>query len=72
MGKLRILRVLREVKGLKKSQEKSINQNGKSINSQGSGSEYHLEHAGNIEGYGEIDPNARDQMNKDDHTNQLS
>lgn len=27
-------------------------------NEQGSGTEYHNEHAGHIEGYGEIDPNA--------------
>jgi hypothetical protein len=30
------------------------------INSQGSGSEYHKEHAGNVEGYGEPHPITKD------------
>lgn len=31
-------------------------QKSKSLNGQGSGSEYHKEHAGNVEGYGEPHP----------------
>jgi hypothetical protein len=39
-------------------------QNSKSlINDQGSGSEYHKEHAGNVEGYGEPRPITNDANN---------
>lgn len=45
-------------------------QKGKSINNrQGSGSEYHREHASNVPGYGDIDPNAKGLSNMTDNTN---
>ncbi|MEC2077496.1 hypothetical protein [Metabacillus fastidiosus] len=47
----------------KNKKEKSLN------NSQASGSEYHKEHAGHVEGYGEIYPEAKnviDTTNKND------
>ena len=45
-------------------------QKGKSINNrQGSESEYHREHASNVPGYGDIDPNAKGLSNMTDNTN---
>lgn len=38
-------------------------------NQQGSGSQYHEQHAGNIEGYGELDPNGKG-VNSTNNTNQ--
>jgi hypothetical protein len=46
-------------------------QKGKSLNNrQGSGSEYHREHAGNVEGYGETDPYVKNASNISDNTDQ--
>jgi hypothetical protein len=44
----------------KKQQNKTLN------NSQNSGSEYHREHAGHVEGYGEIYPNAKNTSDTTD------
>lgn len=39
-----------------------------SMNQQGSGSRYHEKHAGNVTGYGELDPNAEKATNMDDNS----
>jgi hypothetical protein len=47
-----------------KQKSKSLN------NRQSSGSEYHREHAGNVEGYGETYPYAKGLSNRTENTDQ--
>lgn len=47
-----------EVKNLSKQKNNQNEKVNSAANKQGSGTEYHNKHAGHIEGYGEIDPNA--------------
>ncbi|MGM0877799.1 MAG: hypothetical protein ACQEWV_24440 [Bacillota bacterium] len=47
-----------------KQKSKSLN------NRQGSGAEYHREHAGNVEGYGETYPYAKGSSNMTENTDQ--
>lgn len=49
------------------SSRKQGNQSEPSSLEDKSGSQYHEEHAGNVTGYGEIDPNAEGLRNKQDN-----
>ncbi|WP_159433138.1 hypothetical protein [Bacillus massilinigeriensis] len=48
------------------------NQRANTGSNQNSGSEYHMEHAGQVPGYGEMDPNAKGLNDKDEKTDQYS
>ncbi|WP_161487169.1 hypothetical protein [Neobacillus mesonae] len=48
------------------------NSKAKAVYQSGSGSEYHEEHAGNVTGYGEIDPNAEGLTNMKDKNSSSS
>ena len=45
------------------NKQKNKNEKQKNLTTQGSGSDYHREHASNVAGYGDLDPNAEGLSN---------